>query len=136
MSEQNPLTGGCLCGAVIYTALAQPFASDYCHCRMCQRSTGAPVSAWMDFMAGQIDWADRAALQEFQSTPDIRRGFCAHCGSTISYRSLSHPEYITLAVTSLDEPHRVRPTYHIHTDSQVPWLDISDDCARYSQSRT
>ena len=38
-----PLEGGCLCGAVRYRISAAPSHTDYCHCRMCQRSTGAPV---------------------------------------------------------------------------------------------
>ena len=36
------LEGGCLCGAVRYRATS-PVKTNYCHCRLCQRSAGAPV---------------------------------------------------------------------------------------------
>ena len=42
-----PLEGGCLCGAVRYRISAEPIDAGYCHCRMCQRSTGAPVVSWL-----------------------------------------------------------------------------------------
>ena len=42
-----PLEGGCLCGAVRYRISAEPHHAGYCHCRMCQRSAGAPVVAWL-----------------------------------------------------------------------------------------
>ena len=41
--------GGCLCRKIRYQIEGDSFDSDYCHCRICQRQTGAPVSAWMDF---------------------------------------------------------------------------------------
>lgn len=130
------LDGGCVCGAIRYTVTAKPFAADYCHCRTCQRHTGAPVSAWMDFLTEQIEWHNKDELREYASTQDIRRGFCACCGSTLTFRSISHPRYLTLAITSLDDPAQFQPTYHIYTESQVPWLTIDDNCQRYSGSQT
>jgi hypothetical protein len=38
------LTGGCLCGAVRFRVTAKPFAAYYCHCTMCQKTTGGPFT--------------------------------------------------------------------------------------------
>ena len=84
-------------------------------------------------MTPQVTWENSAALQEFQSSEYARRGFCSCCGSTLSYRDVRHPEYISLAITSLDDPNQVVPTYHIHTDSQLHWFNVADDCKRYPQ---
>jgi hypothetical protein len=35
------IKGGCLCGAVRYTADADPTAATICHCHDCQQFTGA-----------------------------------------------------------------------------------------------
>ena len=36
-----PLDGGCTCGAVRYRILTKPLFVHCCHCRWCQRETGA-----------------------------------------------------------------------------------------------
>ncbi len=48
MSDKTtPITGGCLCGAVRYESEEPPTDSNYCHCRICQRTSGAPVCGAM-----------------------------------------------------------------------------------------
>lgn len=123
--------GGCLCGAARYRVAREPLDADYCHCRMCQRVSGSGVMAWMDFLAHDIVWESNATMKEFASSEHIRRGFCDQCGSTMSYRHVKHPTLFSLAITSLDDPNQVTPTHHIHTESQVSWMSIDDDCPRY-----
>ena len=46
------LEGGCLCGSVRYVVNGMPVAEEspcLCHCRICQRASGAPVVAWATF---------------------------------------------------------------------------------------
>jgi len=134
MNTNEKMEGGCLCGAVRYSISCTPFAAEYCHCRMCQKSVGAVVVNWMDFRAEQLTWTS-GKPSEYASSETVRRGFCAACGSSLSFRDTRHPEYMTLTIASLDDPDLVKPTYHIYADSQVKWLNIDDDCARYPQSR-
>lgn len=128
------MQGGCHCGYIRYEITGEPFDADYCHCRDCQVTTGAPVSAWMDFKTLQVSWL-AAVPVEYASSEYIRRGFCPRCGSTLSYRSTQYPDYLTLSIVSLDDPGLFSPNYHIFTDSQVRWLTIADDCKRYPRSR-
>jgi hypothetical protein len=78
-----------------------------------------------------LSWTKGKPL-EYKSSENVRRGFCAACGSSLSFRDLGHPEYITLAIASLDDPNLVKPTYHIYTASQLKWLKIDDDCNRFT----
>ncbi len=128
------MKGGCHCGHIRYEISGDPFDADFCHCRDCQVTTGAPVSAWMDYLKGQIQWT-AAEPTEYASSETIRRGFCPKCGSSLSYRSTQNPDYLTLSIASLDDPNLCKPNYHIHTDSQLSWLKIDDDCKRYPRSR-
>ena len=128
------ITGGCHCGGVRYEADTEPFDSDYCHCVDCRRSIGAPFGVWMDLKADNVVWLTRG-LKEYSSSEKIRRGFCGNCGSSISYRSVDYPEYLTLSVASLDDPNQVVPTYHIYESQSVRWLAINDGLPRYSKSQ-
>jgi hypothetical protein len=126
------MEGGCLCGAVRYSISGAPFAAEYCHCRMCQKSAGAVVVNWMDFHNEQLTWTN-GRPSEYESSETIRRGFCVKCGSSLSFRDSRHPEYITLTIASLDDPDLVKPTYHIYVESQVKWLCIDDDGEKFPQ---
>jgi hypothetical protein len=127
--------GGCLCGKIRYQIEGDPFASDYCHCRICQRQTGAPVSAWMDFKKEQIKLLD-GNVKEFESSKNVRRGFCENCGSTLSFRDIMHPDYFSLSITSLDDPNTFSPNYHIYIDSAIKWHNIVDEYPKYQKNRT
>ena len=126
--------GSCLCGALRYKVSSAPFDIDYCHCRMCQKSTGAPVGVWMDFKKEQVEWLS-GEPREYASSETVRRGFCAECGSTISFRDIHYPEYYTLTIVSLDDPNAFQPNYHIYTSSRPEWFTILDDLETHAGSR-
>lgn len=128
------LEGGCLCGALRYRVAGAPFDVDYCHCRMCQKSTGAPVGVWMDFRKEQVEWL-AGEPREYASSDTVRRGFCATCGSTISFRDTGYRQFYTLAMVSLDDPDVFQPNYHIHTRSQPRWFTIDDELESHAGSR-
>ena len=44
-----PITGGYQCGAARYESDEPPTDTNYCHCRICQRISGAPVVAAVTF---------------------------------------------------------------------------------------
>jgi hypothetical protein len=48
--------GGCLCGKLRFRVTAPMLESGYCHCRMCQKNSGAPVVAWVTFPAASFSW--------------------------------------------------------------------------------
>ncbi|MCL1059140.1 GFA family protein [Shewanella gelidimarina] len=135
MTIEGLQLGGCLCGAIRYQITAAPFSADFCHCRQCQKSTGSVLGAWMDFNIDEVCWLV-GSVTEFNSSEFVRRGFCHHCGSQLTFRDTRHPSYLTLSIVSLDEPNAVQPSYHIHTNSQLQWLALNDTCVKYPQSRS
>lgn len=126
MSDATRVTGGCLCGAIRYQANVYLESASYCHCRMCQRSSGVPAEIAVTVEPGTLRFVAEEP-KYFQSSPFAQRGFCAHCGSRIIWRSPGHPEKDSLAVGCLDHPENVVPMEHICVESQLPWYRIGDD---------
>ena len=116
--------GGCLCGQVRYRIVgAEPKSPGYCHCRMCQRATGAPVTAWASFPASSVRFTGE--MKAYESSPGTHRCFCANCGSSLATTN-ADSEMIAIAIPTLDEPERVPPAVHVWCSSQLPWLWIED----------
>ena len=127
-----PLDGGCLCGGVRYRVSAEPSHADYCHCRMCQRSTGAPVVPWLTVAREAFAWtAGEPAV--YRSSVNAERLFCPACGTQLAFRDLADPLALDVTVASLDEPAAVPPSHHIWTSSRIAWFELADDLPRYPE---
>ena len=121
--------GGCLCGSIRYRATGEPQRPHYCHCRMCQRGVGAPLTAWVNFHLDGFAWAgDEPAY--YRSSPDLRRGFCATCGAAICTIA-DGDDYVCVTLASLDDPEAISPTFHMWTSSAVSWLKVDDKLPRH-----
>lgn len=127
------LDGGCACGAVRYRIDAAPRDVCHCHCRLCQRSSGAPVVTWLTVPRPALRWM-AGAPRERRSSPRATRGFCAECGTALTFRADAQPDGLDVTVASLDDPAAVAPGSHIWTSSAVPWLCIDDDLPRHERA--
>jgi hypothetical protein len=131
MPEEATLTGGCLCGAIRYKAVGTAGLNAICHCRMCQRASGAPFMALM-FMPSDAVSLLKGQPLVYRSSRTANRHFCGHCGAPLIFerpaRSLS-----AIVVGSLDNPNVFKPQMHVCVESAMTWLDIQDDAPRYAQ---
>ena len=127
-----PLEGGCLCDAVRYRIGAAPTHAEYCHCRMCQRATGAPVVPWLTVAREAFAWSTGEPAV-YRSSAAAERLFCPSCGTQLAFRAIAEPDHLDVTLTSLDNPEAVRPTHHIWTGSRIAWFDIADDLPRYPE---
>ncbi|HYG26662.1 MAG TPA: GFA family protein [Caulobacteraceae bacterium] len=121
-------SGGCFCGAVRYVARGEPVNSRVCHCRMCQKAVGAAFNARVLFMASDVEVT--GPVRTFHSSPELERGFCGTCGTTL-YSARPSAGVIGLTAGSLDEPSLFQPTMHIWTASRQPWLCLDDGIAQH-----
>lgn len=118
--------GGCLCGKIRFRVTAAPLDSGYCHCRMCQRNSGAPVVAWVTFPTSCFEWIAGEAA-EYPSSAHATRRFCASCGSYLVFFSTKSPNEISVNTASFDAPEAFPPRKHIFVESRIPWFHTTDD---------
>jgi hypothetical protein len=129
-------SGGCLCGKVRFRLLSEPFDTGWCHCRTCQLNSGSPamVFATVKFRDYQFE-AGEEAVRTVASSRFGYRGFCGECGTPLYMRVDHQPDTIDFSVTTLDEPGRLRPGFHIFWSSRAPWMQIDDGLPRFDRFR-
>jgi len=117
----HQMTGGCQCGNVRYTVRVDSDDAYLCHCRMCQRATGGVSIAFKNVARGDVTWEREP--ERFASSPIARRGFCASCGTPLTFEG-NGSDRMDLTIGSFDDPYRFRPTEHSGFEGvHEAWLD-------------
>jgi hypothetical protein len=122
MPEPTPvaLTGGCQCGAVRYRIESAPAGGIVCHCRMCQKAGGAAFMAFAGVPIGNLVWT-RGAPKIFASSDNAERGFCADCGTPLTWRPVGR-DRLAVTLGSLDDPKAVAPVAQFAAEATLPWV--------------
>lgn len=116
------LTGGCQCGRVRYAVADANDEAYLCHCRMCQRATGGVAAALKEVPRAAVAWT-AAEPDRYRSSPIAVRGFCAACGTPLTYEG-DGSDHLDLTVGSFDDPSRLRPVAHAGVESRHDaWTD-------------
>lgn len=121
------LDGGCLCGNVTYTCDADPIASANCHCRDCQRSSGAAFSTVAMVPADSIEIRGET-LSIFRTVGDDhgkedQRHFCSNCGSQLITTSDAYPGVVFIKAGTLNDNTLIKPAMDVWSDSKQAWSD-------------
>jgi hypothetical protein len=129
LTVAEAITGGCLCGACRYEAHGEPVDVRVCHCRNCQKVTGAALYARVRMpgaavtISGPVGW--------YSSSDIVLRGFCPTCGASL-FAKRTDGSTISLLMGSLDEPDRFAPTAQIWMSSKQAWVDLGGDLPGYA----
>jgi hypothetical protein len=132
MTDESTSTfdGGCTCRAVRYRMTSAPLFVHCCHCRWCQRETGASYA-----LNAMIE-SDRVLLLQGQlemvNTPSnsgkgqkITR--CPVCRIAVWSNYGGGGDLVRFVrVGTLDEPDRLPPDIHIFTSSKQPWVVLPE----------
>jgi hypothetical protein len=124
-----PTEGGCDCRAVRYRMESSPLFVHCCHCRWCQRESGA------SFALNALIEGDRVTglgvEPEVVDTPSEsgsgqRIARCPKCRVAVwSNYAAAGPLVKFVRVGTLDNPDLLPPDIHIFTQSKQPWVQLS-----------
>ena len=121
-----PFDGGCTCRHVRYRMTTAPLFVHCCHCRWCQRESGASfaLNAMIEadrvvLLAGEVD----VVLTPSNSGRGQKISRCPRCRVAVwSNYSGAGDAVRFVRVGTLDEPDRLPPDIHIFTMSKQPWV--------------
>lgn len=123
-----PLEGGCDCRFVRYRLQTRPLFVHCCHCRWCQRESGASFALNAMIEADRV--TNLGGEPEIVDTPSasgkgqlIAR--CPRCKVAVwSNYAGAGPVVKFVRVGTLDNPDALPPDIHIFTASRQPWVVI------------
>ncbi len=118
--------GGCDCRYIRYRMKSRPLYVHCCHCRWCQRETGASFalnalieSERVEDLGGEAELVDTPSPsgkgQKIARCPKCRIALWSHyagAGTTVRF----------MRVGTLDNPDAFPPDIHIFTSTKQPWV--------------
>jgi hypothetical protein len=100
--------GVCICGEIRYAVTAKPHVITICHCRFCQRATGAPYLVEPIFSLDDLA-ISRGAPKTFDllsagSGKKVTIHFCAGCGTKLYLTLERFPGLVGVYAGTFDDP--------------------------------
>lgn len=90
---------------------------------MCQKQFGSFFSALVTVPSEGVVWTHEEPSY-FQSSVNIDRGFCARCGTPLTYR---HPGGLEIAIGAFDDRSDLKPQIQVNHAARLPWVDTLFD---------
>jgi hypothetical protein len=118
--------------------VTKPFDSaGYCHCKRCQRRSGALWSS------NAIVASDGFAITEgaenvraWQPETGLPKAFCSTCGGHVYGGKLDGP-FVVVRLGALDGDPGIRPSWRAWLESAEDWHPVpDDDTERFEQGRS
>ena len=124
------IEGGCDCRYVRYRMQSAPLFVHCCHCRWCQRESGASFALnamiegdRVEVLAGEVDLVDTPSESGYGQK--IAR--CPQCRIALWSNYVGAGPLIRFVrVGTLDDPDRLPPDIHIFTASKQPWVVLPE----------
>lgn len=126
--DDFPLDGGCDCRAVRYRMTSKPLIVHCCHCRWCQRESGASFA--LNAMIESDRVTQLGVEPEIVDTPSAsgsgqKIARCPRCRVAVwSHYAGAGPVVKFVRVGTLDNPDLLPPDIHIFTATRQPWVQL------------
>jgi hypothetical protein len=130
-SNSTSLEGGCTCRNVRYRLTSRPLFVHCCHCRWCQRETGASFALNAMIEADRVELLEgepEAVMTPSASGKGQKIWRCPKCKVAVwSNYSGAGDKVRFVRVGSLDAGHGIAPDIHIFTSTRLPWVVLPQD---------
>jgi len=130
--------GGCLCGAVRFTAQLDSTEFGACHCEMCRRWTGSALLGLM-VPEANIAWQGAEHIKRHQSSDWAERANCSTCGSALFYHvTMDGPmaAVYEIPIGLLDDASGLTFTNEIYIDHKPDSFAYDGNRARLTRAQT
>ena len=118
----------CHCGSLRAITSGEPLVVAICHCKACQRRTGAVAASVAGFAKAEvrIEGQTRVFERNGDSGRKVRFYFCPNCGTSLYWEAEARPGVYILAVGAFADPNFPPPSVSIFEESKHTWTRLSD----------
>jgi hypothetical protein len=86
---------------------------------MCQKAFGGFYAPLVNTKGANLVWT-RGRPKHFASSNFVNRGFCADCGTPLTYEA---PDGVALAIGAFDHPEKISPTMQFGIEGKLAYAD-------------
>jgi hypothetical protein len=129
------LAGRCECGSVRYRVADEFLYASNCHCSRCRAATGSAFKPFAGIEREKLEITDGADGLLIVGEEALNNTRCAACGSLL-FSVVRDGAFVHVALGSLVDTPRMRPTKHIFVGSKAPWFEITDALPQFEEHAT
>ena len=131
------MDGGCACGEIRYRLTSTPIYVHCCHCRWCQRETGAAFALNAMIESDRVEVL-QGTLERVPTPSESGKGQlfvrCPTCKLALwSHYAGSGEAIAFIRVGTLDDPDACPPDVHIYTATKQPWVVLPEDTPAFEE---
>jgi len=126
------IKGKCECGKVAYEVDSEITDLSHCHCSQCRRLHGAAFATFAGVARDKFHYlSGQSALRVYASSKTSDRVSCSECGSQLLVDYKPEPDFLYIAMGTVEGNPVCPAAYHQFVGSKAPWYEICDDLAQY-----
>ena len=127
------ISGGCLCGAVRYTANENPMVTRACWCKLCQTLASGNATINLAFPVGSVSITGK--MHDYASVAEsgnrMHRRFCPECGVHLFSEAEERPTIIVVRAGTLDNPELIEIGGLIWTSEAPSWAYLDPELPHF-----
>lgn len=120
-----PIHGRCLCGKVAYQCFQSPVWSVNCHCRSCQKLSGAPFVSAFSVPADAFEIVTGNTIsfsRQAESGNTVSTFHCSECGTRLCAQSDGNKSLINIFAPTLDDASGYEPVSNVYLSETAKWI--------------
>ena len=131
----EPISGGCHCGAVRYEAAGESKFSIHCQCTDCRKFSGSGHKSIMKMPADGMTVTGQVTGYDYQggSGAVITHHFCTKCGAGVYSKHAGVENAVFLYASAFDDPERFTPNMVVYTRSGPSWDHLDPELPAYEE---
>src|SRR5262252_3576905 len=130
-------TASCQCRGFRVVVEAEPDTVSVCHCQICQRRTGVPLTcnAYFPKSKVRLEGEHRIYTRECPEGRKLHNHFCPTCGSTVGWTLDLRPNQFGVAVGCFNDRNFPPPVASIWEEEMCAWTMLPAGIQHFPRAR-